>query len=590
MPTFFIDELGGEQEATNWYSHNYATYIRLAPGWTEARAEAELEPFLISRAGDELREPFEARLMPYSRLHLEGDYRGVGMAGLIGMFILLIACINTMNLATARSLKRAREIGVRKVLGGTRAALAAQFMIEALLLVLAALAMALLLVELALPGFEALLGIPLEAALTLPTHQIVLAIAAVALLCTLLAGGYPALVLSGFQPARVLKAGGGLRAGGHRLRTVLVTLQFTVTLSLIFGTLTVLAQHRHLLARELGFDKDGLVYLTLRGEETRSRAGVLKERLLRSPRVESVSVHSQIIGRTTGGVWTVSTPGMGDDEEAVFTVFTDPDYVETLGLNLAWGRAFDPDRPADKMESFLVNERFIERFGIDVDADPGLTLNHTGREGRIIGVIKNYHFQPLQQVTEPVVVSLTRNNWDNLRVAIRISPGPVDEALREIEAAWIEVEPRLPLTYHFLDEWLGENYRDEQRLARLLAVFATLAIVVASLGLLGMAAYATEIRTREIGIRKVLGADSLRIVLLLTRQFLVPVIVANAIAWPAIAWLMGHWLQDFPYRIGLPWMAYAAGALAVVMFAWLAMASTTVRAATRSPVHALRYE
>ncbi len=590
METCFTDDYEGADERTNWYSHNYYTYVRLRDGVDQAVFENQLEPYLTKTAGEDLRESFDAHLVPFTQLHLGGDYRNVAMIGMIGAFILLIACINYMNLATARSLKRAREIGVRKVLGGTRYELMRQFLSEALLVTGISVLLALLLLELAFPWFEGMISIPLRVALNLNLSQVVLALVGLAAICGLLAGSYPALVLSGFRPVKVLKSGAAVRGSGARMRKFLVVFQFAISLALIFGTITILSQHRYLLQRDLGFDEDGLIFVTLRGEQARLSAYELKQELLKSSRIENVSIQSQVIGRTRGGMWTISTPAMADEEEAVFAVFSDPDYIRTLGLNLVWGRDFDPDRPGEKDEAFLVNEEFVRHFGIDANDDPRVTLNGTGRHGQIIGVLEDYNFQPLQNTNAPAIIAYPRNLWDNRVIAVRVNPGSVEEALAAIEAAWVKYEPQLPLVYHFLDEWLQENYTSEQELANLLSLFAGLAIVVASLGLLGLAAYATETRTKEIGIRKVLGADSGRIILLLTGDFLRPVLLANLIAWPA-AWLfMRNWLQDFPYRIEQPWLAYLAAAGTVLLVAWAVMASTTLRAALNKPAKALRYE
>ncbi|MCB2211125.1 ABC transporter permease [bacterium] len=577
--------------AADWFPHNNQTFLEFSDAGEVTSFEAGLNAYLLDKAGAEKRQQFEAFLRPLEDMHLKGDYSGIRMFALIALFTLLVACINYMNLATARSLKRSREIGVRKVLGSSRRDLIGQFLGESMLVSLIAVALALLMLELALPWFEVMVGIPFREALHLTPTELTATVLSVGLVVGLLSGSYPALFLSSFKPVRVLKAGISSRNSGAYVRRGLVVVQFAVTIALILSTITVLRQHNHLLTMDPGFDRDKILYVPLQGEAVTGKAFEIRDAFLKVPGVEAASLHGRVLGRQNGGIWNIHTPAMGEDEQVpIFALHVDEDYLPTMGLNLAWGRNFSHDFSTDQDQAFLVNEAALEKLGIDVLEDPRVDVS--GQEGEIVGVVRNFHFQPLRHAIEPVVFILGRDDvgWHHRYVALKLSSDSMSSTLAALETVWKSFDPWLAFEYHFLNEWMELDYRREQKLANLLGLFSGLAIVVAALGLFGLAAWSTQQRTREIGIRKVLGADAGRIVLLLTADFVRPVLLANLIAWP-VAWLFMHrWLSGFAYRVPVNWGLNLLAALIVLAIAWLVMAATTLRAALSKPAKALRYE
>ena len=592
LETFFA-EASSEKAVSmrnDWRSHNNMTFLEFDDPASMKPFETALNKYLLEHAGEEGRQHYEAFVLPMKDTHLNGDYSQLAMFGLIALFILVIASVNYMNLATARSLKRAREIGVRKVLGGTRGHLIRQFLGESVLVTLFSVAVAMLLIELAMPWFSDLVGIRFNEAVNLHTWQVSALLFGFGIMVGILAGSYPALLLSSFRPERVLKSGGSVRGRGTLVRKVLVAVQFAASLALIFCTVVVARQYTHMRGLNSGFDKENIVYVPLESDGVAGQAEQIKQEFLKDPRVLSASVHSRVIGLQTGGVWNISTPAMVDGEYmGIHAVFADADYLETMGLEIIEGRALSEDHPSDKQNGFLLNETAVERLNLDLNKDARVSL--AGKEGEVIGVVKDYHFQPMDYKIDPVVIGWLRDtNFDRAYIALRVAPGPFEPLLMHLETVWVKFDPHLAFEYHFLDKWLETQFRSEQRLANLLSLFAGLAIVIASLGLLGLAAYSTETRTKEIGIRKVLGASAGKIVLLLTRDFAMPVLLANLVAWPLAWWLMHDWLEQFPYRAAFPWSWLALGAAAVLLVAWLTMASTTFRAAMRKPARALRYE
>jgi putative ABC transport system permease protein len=506
--------------------------------------------------------------------------------GIIALFVLLIACINFMNLATARSANRAREVGLRKVVGAQRQGLISQFYGESILTAFLAGVVAFVLVLLLLPAFNTLSGKMLtwQALLNM---KFMFGALAVTLFTGIVAGSYPALFLSSFQPAKVLK---GARSGGAKsalFRKVLVIIQFSMSILLLIGMGVVTRQIDYMRNKKLGYDKEQLIYLPLRGE-TYSSYATLKEQLLRNPRLVHVTATHQeptSIGSNGGGAdWDGKDP---NQKYLIGYAAVDFDYPETLKIGMAAGRTFSRNFATDSGRAWMVNEEVIKLMGIDPAAAVGKRFKW-GVEGTIVGVMKNFHYQSVRNAIEPLAVIIIPEEF---RFAIvRLKAGEIPASLADVKKTWQRVFPQYPCEYRFFDEDFGQMYQDDERMGSLLKVFAGMAIIIACLGLFGLASYTAEQRTKEIGVRKFLGASSPGIVLLLTKEFAKWVVMANLLAWPCAYFLMKNWLQGFAYRSALAWWLFALSGTGTLIIALLTVSFQAARAARQNPVESLRYE
>ena len=521
------------------------------------------------------------RIHLYSNLSGEvganGDARSLYLFSLVALFILLLACINYMNLATARAVQRTREVGMRKVVGARREQLVGQFLSESLLLSLGALLLAVMLAEVALPLLSLLAGRTFTISYDTSTLGLFLGIA---VLTGLLSGSYPALVLSRFEPVRMLQ--GAVITRGALLRKALVTFQFAITAILIIAALVVQRQLGYLQTKNLGYNTEQIVQLPLAGA-LRKQAETFKAEVARLPSVAKASKASGIPGR---GTFT-STVEVDEKAHQVRFIVADPDYLETMGMVLREGRGFDSALASDSA-GFLVNETGARQLGLmDKIGRPDAQQVWMG-VSKPLGVVEDFHTASLREPIIPTVIVMDPTWYRTL--VLRLRKGRVAEALAELEAMWQRFEPDEPFRYTFLDEVVAEQYGAERRLRSLFAVFTALALFVACLGLFGLVAFTAEQRTKEIGIRKVLGASIASIVALLSKDFAGLVLVALALAVPVAYLIMQRWLEDFAYRINLGFGVFLlAGGLALLV-ALLTVSYHAVKAATADPVKSLRYE
>jgi putative ABC transport system permease protein len=506
---------------------------------------------------------------------------------LIGLFVLGIACINFMNLSTARSAERAREIGLRRVVGASRGDLVRQFYGESLLYVLAALGLAAGLTTLLVPVLNSVTRKQLDAA-ALAGPGSLGAAAGIAAAAVLLAGSYPAAYLSRLRPAGVLRGIGGAGARRATFRKGLVVVQFTLSVILLIGTSVVLRQTRFLKAEDVGFDRENLALIPLRGGVAESYEA-LKAELGRSSHIVGVTAMSRrpdMIGDYAPDVdWEGKEPGR---PVRVSFASVSLDFTKTVGLKLAAGRDFSADRPAEMTSGFLVNEEMAALLGRPNVI--GARLSLFGREGTIVGVLEDFHFQPLHQKIEPLVLLPAPNaNWLG-NIVIRLRPGSEASALDDVKAAWKKAAPNLPCEYTFLGKSSRLMYRREAQMGQLLEFFTALAVLIAGLGLFGLSAFIAEQRTKEIGVRKVLGASVPEIVLSLSKETAGLALAACFIAWPAAYALARGWLDGFAYRtsVGLPFFLLAG--LAAVGIAVASVSYQSVKAARANPADALKYE
>ncbi|HMB91401.1 MAG TPA: FtsX-like permease family protein, partial [Rhodothermales bacterium] len=516
-------------------------------------------------------------------------------------FILLIACINFMNLATARSAQRAREVGVRKVVGAQRTQLIRQFLMESILLSLLSLVLAIGLAALALPVFNHIAGTTLRF-IDFIDLSVILTLSGIVLFVGVLAGSYPAFYLSAFRPAMVLKNTTG-RSGSTTvwLRKGLVVFQFVISCVLIVGTTIIYRQLDFLQNTRLGFDEEHVVVVELpnqNNEGTRNYEA-LKERWLRNTNVLAVTATSGIPPNTEGlyDFPVVLREGRVDSLRMA-TLTIDSDFAEAFNVEIVAGRDLSTERGVDATEGFLLNERAVQRLGLTNPMNQEITLyNYTNGAtpvtGRVVGVVKDFHYRSMRHQIEPILfytlpadVRVTYYSY----LSVRINPNQLQETLAFLEREWQAFQPDRPFSFSFLDEQFDAVYRAEQRLGTLVGYFALLTIFVACLGLFGLASFMAEQRTKEIGVRKVLGASVSQIVVLLSRDFLVLVGIAFVVAAPLAYVAMHRWLDGFAYRVDISAGVFLLTGLTALGIALLTVSYQSVKAALTNPVHALRHD
>jgi ABC-type antimicrobial peptide transport system permease subunit len=572
----------------NWYGKNYHVYLLLQKNSSAALLEKKISGFLKPRTPG-LNQVL--RLQKLSRIHLynpdgsDGAMRYVRIFSLVAGFILLIACVNFMNLATARFEGRAKEVALRKTLGGTRGQLIRQFFGESFLHSGLAMVAAVLLVEFALPVFNQITGCRLS--LDFTQIDLLFGLATVVVLAGFVSGLYPALFLSAFAPARIIKSFSHRGRHGSLFRKALVVFQFTLSTMLIIGTLIVNSQVSFIMKRDLGIAKENIVYHLMQ-KKTRDSVQVVREELLKHPDIMSIASCSSLPSNIQSWIGYVDWNGRSPKNK-IFPAFmsVDHDFVTTAGLTIVKGRDFSRSRPTDA-KSFIINETAFRQIGAENPI--GLELRFWNQKGQIIGVVKDFTNRHMSSATAPMI--LNAGNWGASRsyLLLRLRPGNPTSALNHFRQVWEKTNPGFPCEYEFLDEAFDRMYTNEQRLTWIFLSFAVLAIIVSCLGLIGLSSYTAEEKTKEIGIRKVLGASPWKIISLFSTNFTKLVIIANAVAWPAGYAVMHRWLQDYAYRttIGI-WVFILAGILGLFI-TLLSVGYQTLRAATANPADSLRYE
>jgi putative ABC transport system permease protein len=602
-----------EANDPSWLNSNYFTYLLLPKHYDYKKLEAQLPHELDKYAGPQFQKgiglslgdyrkagnSIDLLLQPLTDIHLHsnltgeleanGDIRYIYIFSAIAVFMLLIACINFMNLSTAGASKRSREVGIRKVLGSMRGQLLGQFLAESLLLTAVAMILALALVYWALPLFNYLTG------QTLNIHWgsmpwLMPALIGFGLFTGILAGSYPAFFLSAFNPVAVLKGRLTAGKGGARLRSGLVVFQFFISISLIVGTVVVYRQLSYIRHERLGYDRDHVVVV----QEVwwlGKNVDAFRQELLNDPRVASVSLSGFLpAGQSYGDNYMVNPDGNASQLVKTVNYQVDESYIPTLGMQLAAGRNFSKAFGTDS-SAVIVNETAARTFGWGHNA-LGHTLAHTENDGtrkvyRVVGVLRDFHFRSFHELITPLVMELG-GDYSNMIVRTRTSD--YTGLLAEMKRYWADAKAEAPFSYSFLDDRFDDSIKAEQTIGRILGIFAGLTIFVACLGLFGLATFTAEQRTKEIGIRKVLGADTRTIVALLSKDFLRLVALAFLIATPA-AWLgMNRWLQDYPYRITIGWWVFALAAGLTLVITLLTISLRALKAALANPVDSLRAE
>jgi hypothetical protein len=490
-----------------------------------------------------------------------------------------------MNLSTARSANRAKEVGMRKVVGALKSHLIRQFYGESVVFAFISLVLAAGIVTAVLPAFSKFADKELSWNVA-GIGGILVGLIGITFFTGLIAGSYPALFLSAFQPVKVIR--GTLKAGSTSswFRKVLVVVQFSLSILLVIGTVVVYQQLTYMKNKRLGWDREHMVYIPLR-DDVKKVFDTLKMELLKDSHVLNATATSQLpsyIGSNSSNFnWE------GKDPNFTMLIGNNPvdfDFIETLKIEMKEGRSFSREYSSDLTSAFVINEEVAKLMGRE--SVVGESCMFFGREGTIVGVMKNWHYQPVRRKIEPLVLYVApERTWIML---IRIAAGNISESIKAIENVWKRVIPTYPFEYYFLDENFDEMYRREESIGTLLKYFAVLAVFVACLGLFGLASFTSEQRTKEIGIRKVLGATVSNITVLLCREFFLLVLVSNIIAWPTAYFLMKTWLQSYAYRTSLNILIFITAMAIALMVAFLSVSFQAIRAATANPINSLRYE
>ncbi|SDF35591.1 putative ABC transport system permease protein [Dyadobacter soli] len=607
-----------EAKSTSWMTSEFFTYLVLPEGYDYKKLEAKLPATIDKYISPQLKQSMgvtmaefrkqgnnlELKLQPLTDIHLHSDFQYdldvngdityVYIFGAVAVMMLLIACINFMNLSTAGSSKRAREVGVRKVMGSEKSELVGQFLTESILLTSLAMVLAILLGVVALPVFNELSGKNLSLQWD-AVPGLIPALIGFGLFVGIFAGSYPAFFLSSFKPITVLKGGLSVikytsSGRSFNLRSGLVVFQFFMSIILIVGTTVVFQQLQFIRNKKLGYNKDQVIVIPVWSLGKNMQA--FREGLTSDSRIENVSLSGYVpAGPSDNNNFTVNPDGKTDRMVKTLRYEVDYNYMATLGMEIARGRNFSNDYGTDST-AIIINETAVKTFGWKPENALDRTITRNNNEGKkatyhVIGIVKDFHFQSMREQIGPLVMTLN-NGWGWMLIKTRSAE--VSGLLASMKKNWDGFHSDMPFSYSFLDERFNETYKAEQKTGQILGTFAGLTIFVACLGLFGLATFTAEQRTKEIGVRKVLGASVAGIIALLSKDFLKLVIVALLIATPAAWWLMDRWLQEFAYKIDVTWWMFAlAGALSVLV-ALCTISFQSVKAALMNPVESLRSE
>lgn len=583
-----------------WGNFNFYTYFRLTENTDITPSGLQKLGVQISKihfahgkdSGQTLKVDFQ--LQPLQDIHLHsnlqidlpghGNVQYVNIFFVVALFILAVACINFMNLATARSERRSKEVGLRKVVGAGRYQLIIQFLGESLIFSFLSLFIAIGIVFIILPVFKNLTG--KELGIHLTDGKLLVSLAGIAILTGLIAGSYPALFLSGFAPVKVLK--GKMRvAGGNLLfRNGLVVTQFVVAIVLLVGTAVVYKQLNFIKNRNLGFDKSSLLYMPMTGDIW-AKQQALKTTLAQNPMTENFSIISDLptalISGSTDVVWDGQT---ANNQIVIPSLNVDENFTSVFKTKILAGRSFSSEFKSDSA-NYVINEKAMQIMGMNIQNAVGKNLAMSDEKGTIIGVVKDFHFKSLQYAMEPLILRL--NKWGGV-VVVRTKPGSTEAAISELGKISQQLNPAYPFTYGFLDKDLDNLYQSEKQMGSIFNLFAGLAIFISCLGLYGLSAFMAEQRKKEIGVRKVLGATVTGVVALLSQDFLKLILIAIVVASPIAWYAMDSWLQDFAYQTTMDWWVFVLAGLIAASIALLTVSFQSIKAALMNPVKSLRSE
>jgi ABC-type antimicrobial peptide transport system permease subunit len=576
-------------DLNTWERNNIQTYVQLQAGTLSQSVDKKIKDVVERHRPQDQR---ALHLQPITRLHLNPFNHSdvpliyVYLFTSLAFFILLIACINFINLTTAKSSARAKEVGIRKTVGACRANLIRQFFGESLVLTAIASGAGLGLVVLSLPMFNNLTGKSFSCNFLL-RQTVPFGIFAIILLTGIIAGSYPAFLLSRFKAVKVLKGQLNIGMKGGLFRRILVVVQFSLSALLILSTLMIFRQVHFLRESSVGFDRDNIVYFDI-GSRFRQNIDTIKNDLLSNPYVLNISLVSNAPYRwnSNAGHGDVHWDGKTHQQVKMVMTSVDYDFLDTFKLEMAQGRFFSKDYSTDISEAYVVNQTAVRAMQIE---DPiGKELTVWGSSRRIIGVIQDYNFESLHSEIIPLTLMIDPNG--HFQACVRISPHRIPDTLVFLEQKWKEIYPEYPFEYGFLDDAIQSRYRSEQTTGKIVTIFTLLAVFISCLGIFGLSSFTAEQRTKEIGIRKVLGASDMSIVRYISKEFVVLVIVSNVVMWPLAYFILSRWLESYAYRVNIAWWIFVFTGFAVLVVSLLTICWQIIRAASANPVDSLRYE
>ena len=579
----------------SWTTNVAYTFVQLTPNADATKAGTKISA-LLHEHFPEKEFQYNTYLQPLKDIHLKSadilyaEYfrtnsgKIISTLMIIACFILLIACFNFINLTTAGALGRAKETGIQKVLGARKSQLIKKFLAESFVLCTIALLMALIIVTIVLPLFDKLANTQLTPGLLLKP-QIALSLIGLLLLLSFIAGFYPAIFLARFKSADVFR--NVIKAGKDSwLRKTLVTTQFALSVLLIIATIVVNKQMHYLSTKDLGFNKDQVIVLRLTNTGLEEKSKELMNVLQQNPNILSVSSSNRVPGQTFNGFGIIPEGHTLDEHLMVSELETDANFTSAYGIQLTQGRYFSSQMPTDTTNSIVINETLANMLGWKNAVGKQLEI-YEARKGKVIGVMKDFNYASLREKVQPLAVILTNNP---LYLSVKIKAGNIPSSLDYMQKTWKQFTNEYPFDYFFLDEQLNHFYSSDERLLYVLNIFATLAIFIACIGLFGLSIYTARQRTKEIGIRKVLGASVSQVAFLLSKDFITLVVIAIVIASP-IAWLAANkWLQDFAYRIDISGWIFLIAGIAAVLIALTTVSFQAIKAAIANPVKSLRTE
>jgi len=596
---------GRENFMSNYGSNNFGTYLLLKEGYPYQQLQDSLGSFIDRHRmpgpdGQLASVTNKLTLWPITDIHLNshldseleanGDIAYVYLYTIVALFILVIACINFINLSTARSAKRAREVGMRKVMGANRPMLIKQFITESLLFAILSLFLAVLMVYLVLPWFNDFSQKQLSLNF-LDNQFLLVVIIGITVLTGFVAGSYPAFFLSSFKPVDTLK--GDVSTGGSKfnLRSVLVVFQFAVSIVLLIGVGVVNDQLDYVKSKDLGFD-DNRVLVLPTSQKITAEYESIKINLLQNAGISHVALSSRIpSGRLldSQGATAEVEEEMKQLSFRIADIHTDHDFFKTIDAPIIAGRDFDRELASDSLEAFILNESSVKAIGWRTNDEAiGKKFNYGNRQGYVIGVVKDFHFESLHQSIAPMVFLITSGRSGN--IILRLKEGMIDETMAYLQEQWSFMRPGYPFTTFFIDARFDEQYANEDRLAQLVTYFSGFAVIIGMLGLFGLASFTAEQRFKEIGIRKVMGASIGEILMLLTKGFTLLVFIGFIIAIPISYYLMNKWLATFAYHGSVSWVTIAIAGIVAIILSWLTVGFQTFKAARANPIDSIQYE
>lgn len=586
-----------EERSSRWGSNYLVTYLMLTPNANIANLEAQFPDFVTKYMGERGTEFYKLYLQPFTDVHLGSthithDYQNyqkfdrsyVNVFTILAIFTILIASINFMNISTARSASRAKEVGIRKTIGAQRGQLTGQFIGESLLMAFFAFILALFITQLSLPYLHQLSGRMLSLN-QLSTPSLTLTIISAVFAVGLISGFYPAIMLSAYQPASVLKGSFKNPAGKVKLRNVLVVVQFSIAVALIVGTLLTVQQLNFMRQQNLGFNKDHVVLLSMSNMANRHYE-TLRTEFTSNPGVLAVTASGQRLGNN---IHQMGSRYEGFDEGFGISVLNvDLNYLDFHNIEILDGRDFNPDSKADKDNSYIMNEALARKLDWDVPVGKGAKLSWKEEMGSVIGLAKNFNFNSLHHNVEPLLI--TSQDWGFSEMSVRIAPENMQASLTHLRSVWEKLVSDRPFNYEFLDAHFAQLYTADRQSSDVITIIAGLAVIIACLGLFGLSSITTAMRTKEIGIRKVLGASLVSLISMLSRGFIALVSIAFLIAIPFTIWFMESWLESFAYRIDIGFSTFLIAGILAISVALLTVCYHAIKTALANPVKALRYE